>query len=64
MLLLPQQTCRAIVGYNGRTKEVLLHSNAALCGAYGRLSGFYKKRGERITKLKKDKVDLEVQIRR
>ena len=33
-----------------------MRSNAA------RLSSFYKKRGERIEDLKKNKVDLEVQI--
>ena len=55
---------RSSRGVQGQTKATLLRSNAALRSSYSRLSGFYKKRGERITELKKDNVDLGVQIRR
>ena len=51
-------------GVGGVTKAVILRSNARLRGAYHSLKGFYGKRGERITKLKEGKKELEVQIRR
>ena len=48
----------------GKLKAVFLRENAALSGSYDRLSGFYEKRGKRITELKKEIVALGVQIHR
>ena len=55
---------RHVGGVRGESRSSLLKSNAALRGRYHCLSGFYNKSGERIANLKRDKKELEIQIRR